>query len=71
MPTVAVGIEKAVGIARGPGYPDGDGLLTASVYTDWLTAAVGIDAMSLIRVARHVINPRHSPVRGVANRPSA
>ena len=71
MPTVAVGVEKAVGIAHGPGYPDGDGLLTASVYTDWLTAAVGIDAMSLIRVARHVINPRHSPVRGVANRPSA
>ena len=67
MPTVAVGIEEAVGIARGPGYPDGDGLLTASIYADGLTAAVGIDATSSIRVARHVIDPRRSPVRGVAN----
>ena len=67
MPTVAVGIEEAVGIARGPGYPDGDGLLTASIYADGLTAAVDIDATSSIRVARHVIDPRRSPVRGVAN----
>ena len=46
MPTAAVGIE------RGPGYPGGNGLLTASVYADGLTAAVGIDATSSIHVAR-------------------
>ena len=41
--------------------------MTASVYADGLTAAVGIAATSSIRVARHVIDPRRSPVRGVAN----
>ena len=67
MPTAAVGIEEPVGIERGPGYPGGNGLLTASVYADGLTAAVGIAPTSSIRVARHVIDPRRSPVRGVAN----
>ena len=41
--------------------------MTASVYADGLTAAVGIAPTSSIRVARHVIDPRRSPVRGVAN----
>ena len=67
MPTAAVGIDKPVGIERGPGYPGGNGLLMALVYADGLTAAVGIAPTSSIRVARHVIDPRRSPVRGVAN----
>ena len=58
MPTAAVGIEC------GPGYLGGNGLLTASVYADGLTVAVGIAPTSSIRVARHVIDPRRSPVRG-------
>ena len=52
MPTAAGGIDKPVGIERGPGNPGGNGLLTASVYADGLTTAVGIDATSSIHVAR-------------------
>ena len=55
MPTAAVGIDKPVGIERGPGYPGGNGLLTASVYADGLTAAVGIAPTSWIRVARRSV----------------